>query len=159
MAAEPNFEFRFTVSHWMKHGDRVGTPVLCQGCSEDFRAELYWRHHKTQGGDSSQCVASWFQVPPHPTLSGSCLTLAASSQGVWELALPPPAPLRRSTVTPIQRSDLGCFGALLPADHLAQGQGHIPPLLSSASQRCELPINSFIPPHPPTFPEKTNIVV
>lgn len=75
-------------------------------------------------------LSAWplgFSFLPTQLCPASCLTIAASSQEVWELALPPPAPLCRSAMTPIQRPDLGSFGALLPADYLAQGQGHIRP--------------------------------
>lgn len=146
VAAEPNFEFRGTASHWVRHGDRVvlKTPEL-HGMGVTTRLR------------EMKVLSAWLlglRFLPTQLCPASRLAMAASSQGAWGLALPPPAPLGRSTVTPIQRSDVGPLGALLPAGHLAQGQGHIPPLVSSTSQRCELPINSPIP----RSPEKTNIV-
>ena len=97
--------------------------------------------------------------PSHPHTrplwpSKSPATIDAS-QKAQALAHPPLLPSLKSTrSTPFQSSNMGFFRLLLPADQLAQGHLHIPPLLSSAVQRCEFPISKLNPPLP--FPEKAN---
>ena len=78
-----------------------------------------------------------------------------TSQEAQALAHPPLLPPPKSTrCTPFQSSDMRSCRLLLPADQLAQSHLHIPPLLSSAAQRCEFPISMLNP--PPPFPEKAN---
>lgn len=154
-----------TASQWIKHRDRMDTLSSSNHPLGGSRAELYWGHQTLRKvrsqGDSSGRMTPCFQGPPmtprsDPTLPPNpqaILPLFPPAVQVWELALPrEPSSGRSIRTKPLQSPALESFRALLPGRHLARGHLHPPPLLSSASQRCELLINKLYLP----VPEKIN---
>lgn len=156
MAAEAKFEFGSTASHGIKHGKRVtkhGEPFAhqpvfrkaselnCAGLSQDRGRWQSSGHDSSLPGPSPPKWALQAVLPLLPQPGSVGIGTANSSLSLKVCNHPP---FKALTWGPWEPSP--------PVDYLAQGHIHIPPLLSSASQRCEPPINGLYLP----FPEKTN---